>query len=442
MRVANFTDTYLPRRDGVITSIRTLVEALGERGHRSLTVVPRHPDQPDDPGLLRLKAVPCGVAELRLSPWLLRGASGGPLADIAAFAPDVVHVHTPGPVGLLGVLAARRLGLPLVQTYHTDLHAYAQAYRFPVPALRVGLRLYARRLGVPRPPLRTDPTAPAGATRRSAVTRRAALDSANVLLLGGADAVVVPTRSVLDRITLPVPADAIHLVPTGVGLRSSTPGAVAEFRRSHGLDPADRVVLFVGRVNREKGVDLLLAAFERLLVGCPRARLVLVGAVYEARWFTGLLRAMPPAAASRVVLTGQQPPEVVAAAYALADVFAFPSRTDTQALVLQEAALAGVPVVAADPVLLRSGPLAGAGVCPPDGPAAFATALHDLLDDPARAAAVSVAARANAARHTPARYAGAVLDVYHHARDRHARRANPANPANPADVVTVAAPTA
>jgi glycosyltransferase involved in cell wall biosynthesis len=151
---------------------------------------------------------------------------------------------------------------------------------------------------------------------------------------------------------------------------------------------------------------------------------------------------MPPAAVSRVVLTGQQPPEVVAAAYALADVFAFPSRTDTQALVLQEAALAGVPVVAADPVLLRDGPLAGAGVCPPDGPGAFAAALHDLLDDPARAAAVSVVARANASRHTPARYAGAVVDVYRHAHDRHARRANPANPAIPADDVAVAAPTA
>ena len=132
MRVANFTDTYLPRRDGVITSIRTLVTALEERDHRCLTVVPRHPDQEEQPGLLRLLAVPCGVAELRLSPWLLRGAAGGPLAQIAAFDPDVVHVHTPGPVGLLGVLAARRLSVPLVQTYHTDLHAYAQAYRFPV----------------------------------------------------------------------------------------------------------------------------------------------------------------------------------------------------------------------------------------------------------------------------------------------------------------------
>ena len=52
-------------------------------------------------------------------------------------------------------------------------------------------------------------------------------------------------------------------------------------------------MLFVGRVNREKGIDLLLAAFARVLAARPAARLVLVGAVYEPRWFAGLLRAMP-----------------------------------------------------------------------------------------------------------------------------------------------------
>ena len=69
--------------------------------------------------------------------------------------------------------------------------------------------------------------------------------------------------------------------------------------------------------------------------------------------------------AARVVLTGQQPADVVAAAYGAADVFAFPSRTDTQALVLQEAALAGLPAVLADPVLHRYGALAGAGSAAP-----------------------------------------------------------------------------
>jgi len=322
VRVANFTDTYLPRRDGVITSIRTLAGALSESGHATLTVVPRHPDQPRDESLLRLRAVPCGVADLRLSPWLLRrAAADGTLAAVAAHAPDVIHVHTPGPVGLLGVLAARQLGLPLVQTYHTDLHAYAEAYRVPARALRVGVGLYARRLGLPRPPMCSDlgGLAVRPGRRSAALSHRfAAMDGMNVLLLGDADAVVVPTGAVLGRIRLPVPDERVFLVPTGVALRPSTAEAAARFRDCHRIAPSEPVVLFVGRINREKGIELLLDAFARVLTGCPRARLVLVGAMYEPKWFAALLRNTAPNLTERIVLTGQQPPDVVAAAYAAA----------------------------------------------------------------------------------------------------------------------------
>jgi glycosyltransferase involved in cell wall biosynthesis len=394
VRVANFTDTYLPRRDGVITSLRTLVAELRAQGHPALTVVPRHPDQGPEEDLLRLRAVPCGVADLRLSPWLLRGgAADRTVAAVARHAPDVIHVHTPGPVGLLGVVAAKRLRLPLVQTYHTDLYAYAEAYHFPVRALRAGVRLYARRLGVSRPPMRTD-VAP----------RRHAVDRANVLLLGDADAVVVPTRAVLDRTELPVPPERIFLVPTGVAPRPTTAAAVAEFRCRYGLGD-DPVVLFVGRVNREKGVDLLLQAWPRVKAACPRARLVLVGAVYEPRWLAGQLTA-------DVVVTGQLRPEQVASAYGAAHVFAFPSRTDTQALVLQEAALAGVAPVMVDGVLHRHGPLGGAGLLTEPHPVDLAAGILRLLTDPAEAGRVRAGAANQAARHTPQRYAATMLDVY------------------------------
>jgi len=418
VRVTNFTDTYLPRRDGVITSIRTLVRALAEEGHATQTVVPRHPEQPAEEGLLRLRAVPCGRADLRLSPWLLRGAAADrTLAEVAAHRPDVIHVHTPGPVGLLGVLAARRLGLPLVQTYHTDLHAYAEVYPFPVPALRVGLRLYARRLGVSRPPVRRDPMpvwagAPTGRRAARAGNRLAMLDCANVLLLGEADAVVVPTQVVLDRIQLPVPGDRIFLVPTGVAARATTPAAVTQLRERYGLREGDEVVLFVGRINREKGIGLLVEAFARVLARRPRAKLLLVGAMYEPRWFDQVIRAAGPGVAARIVHTGEQPPHVVAAAYGTADVFAFASQTDTQALVLQEASLAGVPSVLVDAVLLRCGPLGGAGICTAPTPADFAAAITGLLADPATARQIGAAAKARAVRHTPARYATAMLDVY------------------------------
>ncbi len=419
MRVVNFSDTYLPRRDGIITSIRTLATALSDAGHATLTVVPRHPGQPDDESLLRLRSVPCGVADLRLSTWLVRAAAANATVDtVAAYRPDVIHVHTPGPVGLLGVLAAQRLGLPLVQSYHTDLHAYAEAYRMPARAFRASVRLYARRLGVPRPPSRPGPVgAPADSGRRAAAAQRrfVAVDDFNTLLLGDADAIVVPTRAVLDRICLPVADERVFLVPTGVAARRDNPAAVVDFRTRYGISVDDQVVLFVGRINREKGIDLLIEAFARVLADCPRARLVLIGAMYDSKWFAGLTRRAGARVAERLVLTGQQPPEVVAAAYAVADVFAFASQTDTQALVLQEAALAGLASVIVDPLLHRCGPLAGTGVLSEPTAAAFAAAVSALLRDPDQARGIGRAASDRAAAHCPARYAAAMVDVYEYA---------------------------
>ncbi|WP_239124274.1 glycosyltransferase [Rhizocola hellebori] len=399
----HFTDTYLPRRDGVITSLRTLREPLAEAGHPSVTVVPAHPAQGAEPGLIRLPALACGIADLRLARWPLRPVRSSMIATLAEHTPDLIHVHSPGPVGLLGVIAARELGVPLVQTYHTDLHAYADAYRVPDFALRALARLYSRRL-----------ESPSLCTHRRNLTMKlrlwvqsegaaqahpSPLDLGNQLLLGPADAVIVPTPAVLERVTLPVDPQRIYLVPTGV----AKPGPAADI--SHwGIEPGDKVVLFVGRVNREKGIDLLLPAFDRVLQAQPRARLVLVGAVYEPRWLRRMIRN------DRVIVTGQQPPEAVAAAYQRADVFAFPSGTDTQALVLQEAALAGVPSVLVDPVLHRRGALAGAAVLADKD--TFADAIIELLADPAAATALGELARANAARHTPQAFAAAMLDIY------------------------------
>ena len=103
VRIMHFTDTYLPRRDGVITSLRTLREALAAAGHPRTMVVPAHPVAVGaDPGLIRLPALACGVADLRLARWPLRPLQSAMIARLAEHTPDLIHVHSPGPVGLLG----------------------------------------------------------------------------------------------------------------------------------------------------------------------------------------------------------------------------------------------------------------------------------------------------------------------------------------------------
>lgn len=391
-RIAHFTDTYLPRRDGVVTSLQTLCAALETEA--TLTVVPHHSDQVTGNGLLQLRSLPCGVADLRLGGWPSRRQVG----LIAAWRPDLIHVHTPGPMGLLGTVAAARLGVPLVHSYHTDLYAYADAYRVPAAAIGAGVRLYSGLLGA----------CCSGGV--SGTRRHRALDRLNGLLMGGASAVVVPTPAVLSRGGLPVAPERIFLVPAGVSPRSVAPSSVDVFRSRHGLAEEDPVVLFVGRVNREKGVELLLSSFARALSASPRARLVLIGAVYEPRWLRRLLAAS--GVADRVVITGQLAPDVVAAAYATAAVFAFPSLTDTQGLVLQEAALAGVPVLLADAQLHRTGVLGAAALLADPTPDSFGAALGRLLSDPDAARAAGTRARERASQHTPQRYAATMRDVY------------------------------
>ncbi|GGM51161.1 mannosyltransferase [Longimycelium tulufanense] len=388
-RIAHFSDTYLPRRCGVGTSLRTLSTALTNTGCDCLSVVPRHPQLPTAPGLLQLPAIPTGLLGLRLA-WPSRRH----VAVIVDWRPDLVHIHTPGPIGLIGVLTARLLNVPIVHTYHTDLHGQATANRVPVTPLRLGLRLYAHQLRVPLPPV-------AGGLD-------AVIDAANGLLVHDADAVVIPCMSILKRVTLPVPAERISCVPTGLAPLPVTPDSAVDFRKRYGIPCTDRLVLFVGRVSPEKNMDLLVTAFRHVLARLPDTRLVLVGLINGWRW----LRDMSASVADRVTAIGQQPATTVAAAYAAADVFAFPSLTDTQGLTHQEAALAGVPTVLADLELHKYGPLAGATAYAEPNPDTYAEVLLRLLTNPAEARALGEKARRRARSHTPSRYANDMREIY------------------------------
>ncbi|GAA1686308.1 glycosyltransferase family 4 protein [Fodinicola feengrottensis] len=402
-RIAHFTDTWLPRRDGVVTSLQTLDRQLRAAGRQSLVVVPRHRDAVAEPGqsLHTLRSLPCGVGQLRLAPLPGRRHTDA----IAGWEPDLVHVHTVGPIGLLGVYAATRLGVPLVHTYHTDLHAYADAYRVPTRALQLAVAAYRRRLAPGgRPAMRTVGDNP----------RRALVDEGLRLLFGQSDAVVLPTRAILDRVRLPVPADRLHVLPTGVEGRTVRSSEVMAFRQRHGVSTRDRLVLSVGRVTAEKGIDLLLPAFARVLAAEPRARLVLVGTVYDREALSAALRAS--GLGRRVVLAGELAPQRVAAAYAAAvqsgGVLAFASRTDTQGLVLSEAAHAGLPCVMVDAELLAAGPLAGAALCAPATTAGFGAAIERLLANPVLAGALADRARRAVLAHTPQAYVTSMLSIY------------------------------
>ncbi|MBI3494742.1 glycosyltransferase, partial [Candidatus Saccharibacteria bacterium] len=139
----------------------------------------------------------------------------------------------------------------------------------------------------------------------------------------------------------------IELLPTGVdALPAATEPLLAAFREKYGFDESDEIVTYVGRLGAEKNLDILIPMIEKVLQERPNAKLLYVGD-FEYRETLEKL-ASESSASDRIVFTGALPRETLGTIYEASSVFVFPSMTDTQGLVLHEAALAGLPIVLTD----------------------------------------------------------------------------------------------
>jgi len=254
-------------------------------------------------------------------------------------APDVIHVATPGPVGACGLAAAKLLGIPSLGSWHTELAPYA--------------------LHVTRDLLVSE-----------------ALERYVDAFYRQCDSVLAPTRAIASALTQRSLADCVGIWGRGVDTRLFSPSRRSDELRPRLLGDGDLLLLSVGRVSHEKRLDVLLEAFRRLSADSPRLRLAVVGDG-PAR---GELEASAPAG---VVFLGELRGDELATAYASADIFCFPSTTDTFGQVLLEAAASGLPSVAADaggaPELVEND---GTGILvPPADAEALAAAIARLGTD-------------------------------------------------------------
>jgi glycosyltransferase involved in cell wall biosynthesis/predicted metal-dependent phosphoesterase TrpH len=253
-----------------------------------------------DPDVDRRLACVCEL-ELPHSPGLRIGVPSvpGALQVLTEGAFDLVHVCSPGPVGIAGVIAARGLGMPLVASHHTELVRYA--------ALRTG-----------RPEL---------ADGMAALMRT---------IYGVCELVLSPSPSA-DRAleALAVPLEKLVRWERGVERSQFGPRL-----RTADMLPADSInVLYAGRLEPEKGIELLADSFLLARQQQPSLRLVLAGSGSAE----GYLRERLGAAAS---FLGWLDRDQLARAYASADIFVFASATDTFGQVIIEAQASGLPVVA------------------------------------------------------------------------------------------------
>ena len=389
MRVLMVSDVYFPRVNGVSTSIETFRRTLAAQGVELRLVAPRYGGEPDEAGVVRVAGWPVpGDREDRLVGW--RAMHRATLA--AAGGCDLVHIQTPFVAHYAGLAAARRLGLPVIATYHTLFEEYLQHYA---------------------------PLLPAGWLKRRArgLSRR----QCNAL-----DGVIVPSTAMRERL-LGYGVDApLHVLPTGIPVERFRGRDGAAFRRQHGIAPERPVALFVGRVAHEKNIGFLLDALRHALARHPALLLLIAGEGPARAELEARVRREGLAEAVRFIGYLDRA-EALPACYAAADVFVFASRTETQGLVLLEAMAAGLPVVALAEMgtvdILGPG---RASLAPPPEPAAFADALAGLLDDGVALRRLAAEAPVYAAEWSDAEMAARLARLYREMLERGAAEALPA----------------
>jgi glycosyltransferase involved in cell wall biosynthesis len=332
MRIAMFTETFLPGTDGIVTRLCATLRHLQEQGHEVLLFAPE--GAPQQYASARVVGIPAFTFFLypeKKFAFPRRRI----LRELKAFDPDLVHVVNPAFLGLGGIYYAKRLRIPLVASYHTNVPKYARHYGFKwlEPALWWYFRALHNRAEV-------------NLCTSKAMWRE--LEEHGFRRLG--------------------------LWERGVDVEmfASAPRTEAMRRRlCNGDDSGRKILLYVGRLAVEKGIHKLRNVIERF----PDVQLAIVG---DGPYRPQLEQIF---AGTATVFTGYMHGRELAEAYASADGFVFPSTTETLGLVLFEAMAAGLPVMAADSPPTREvlGNGAAGIIFNPDDEEDMSRALEELL---------------------------------------------------------------
>lgn len=306
MRIGLFTDTYLPDINGVVSSTVILRNALQRAGH-TVFVVTNHPGggiEMED-GVLQLPGLTLkGLYGYKMSsPFQLRAD-----AYIKNMNLDVVHLQTNFGVGIYGQTIAHSLGIPLVNTYHTMYEDYTHYI---------------------------NPKGYQGFERIS----REAIRAASRNMCNHCQAIISPsvkTKEILTEYGVEAP---IYVVPTGLDLTAFSgvhehPDTIAEYRAKVTEDPEARIFLFLGRIAKEKTLEIPIEAFRKCQD--PRMHLAIVGAGPDEDYYRALAADHP-----RIHFLGKSDPSQVPFWYAAADAFVSASLSETQGMTYLEAMATG-----------------------------------------------------------------------------------------------------
>lgn len=388
MRIGLFTDTYPPFINGVSTSVFMLKKALEKQGHQVfvVTINPEsfHYSFDEDKTVVRIPGLPIGIYDYRVTTvYPLRAMN-----IIRKWKLDVIHSHTEFSVGTFARFVSRQYNIPLVHTYHTlyeDYVYYITKGYFDKPSKKIVEYL----------------------------TQFYCDKTANEL--------IVPTKKIYDLFKEKYNVDKnIYIIPTGIEIdrfyeENVNAKEVEKVRKKLGLDPKSFNILFVGRLAKEKNVDLLLSAQQKINAKDKNVNLIIVGDGPDMEEYKDTSKKL--GIEKNVIFVGKVPWEDVPKYYRLANIFATASTSETQGLTVIEAMAASVAPICIDDESFRNTVVDGYNGEIFKDEKEYIEAVTDLKADRKKLEMLQKQARLNAEIHSSRYYGERVAAVYKHAID-------------------------
>lgn len=311
MNIGIFTDNYLPQINGVATSIEILQKELKKLGHQVYIFAPNYPNVKDDPpNVYRLPSVPfVFLKDHRVSTFYSNKA----LRQIKKLKLDIIASQTEFSLGLFAKIVSKRLSIPMIHTYHTVYEDYMHYISKGIEVSPVVARKYSK------------------------------------YFCNHVDALIVPTKKTERLLKSYGVTTQMRIIPTGIDFtpfrkESYTQEEIQKLKAVFHLPENVPVLLFIGRLAKEKSIEVILYGMQILVKKMPEAILFLVGDGPSRLELAELAQKL--GIQNNVIFAGLQPWNTIGKFYQLGDVFVNASVSETQGLTFAEAMAASLPVIA------------------------------------------------------------------------------------------------
>jgi 1,2-diacylglycerol 3-alpha-glucosyltransferase len=344
MNILLISDVYFPRVNGVSTSIRTFAEQLQKLGHSVHLIAPDYGIATEDEAWIT--RVPARNIFFDPEDKLMKYSEVlRLLPSLKTKSFDLVHIHTPFIAHFTGLKIAKKLAVPVLETYHTFFEDYLHHYLPWIP------KVVAKSLA-----------------------RFTSKKQCNQL-----DAIIAPSKPMLDVLRSYGVTTPAEVIATGLQASSFAEADGDQFREKHQIPLDKQMLLYVGRVAHEKNIGFLLKVVRRLSVQQPEILLVITGEGPAEHSLHQQVKAL--GIEKNVQFIGYLDRNTeLNACYKAADIFVFASKSETQGLVLLEAMAQGTPVVAIAELGTASILVEGQGAhIATEDETVFAQKINDLL---------------------------------------------------------------